>query len=63
MTREAGIVEFFHRMTEDEPQTCFVIDSWCPQKRAWDEFFDNAGEEVAKSGQNLESTEVTMLSN
>ena len=34
-----------------------------PSKEAMDKFFENAGEEVAKSGHILESTEVTMLTN
>ena len=25
MTRKAGIIELFHGMTEDDPQTCFVL--------------------------------------
>jgi len=34
-----------------------------PSKEAMDKFFENAGEEVVKSGHILESTEVTMLTN
>ena len=25
MARKEGIIEFFHGMNEDEPQTCFVL--------------------------------------
>ena len=60
--RKAGIIEFFHGMTEDDPQTCFVL-AHVPSKEATENFFENAGEEVAKSGHILESTEVTMLTN
>ena len=62
MARKAGIIELFHGMTEDDPQTCFVL-AQVPSKEAMDKFFENAGEEVAKSGHILESTEVTMLTN
>jgi len=62
MSRKAGIIELFHGMTEDDPQTCFVL-AHVPSKEAMDKFFENAGEEVAKSGHILESTEVTMLTN
>ena len=59
---KAGIIELFHGMTEDDPQTCFVL-AHVPSKEVMDKFFENAGEEVAKSGHILESTEVTMLTN
>ena len=62
MARKAGIIELFHGMTEDDPQTCLVL-AHVPSKEAMDKFFENAGEEVAKSGHILESTEVTMLTN
>ena len=62
MARTAGIMELFHGMTEDDPQTCFVL-AHVPSKEAMDKFFENAGEDVANSGQILESTEVTMLTN
>ena len=62
MARKAGIIELFHGMTEDDPQTCFVL-AHVTSKEAMDNFFKNAGEEVAKSGHILESTEVTMLTN
>ena len=62
MARKAGIIELFHGMTEDDPQTCFVL-AQVTSKEAMDKFFENAGEEVAKSGHILESTEVTMLTN
>ena len=62
MARKAGIIEHFHGMTEDDPQTCFVL-AHVPSKEAMGKFFENAGEEVAKSGHILESTEVTMLTN
>ena len=62
MARQAGIIELFHGMTDDDPQTCFVL-CHVPSKDAMDKFFEEAGEEVAKSGHILESTEVTMLNN
>ena len=62
MAREAGIIELFHGMTEDDPQTCFVL-AHVPSKEAMDKFFENAEEELVKSGHILESTEVTMLTN
>ena len=62
MARKAGIIELFHGMSEDDPQTCFVL-AQVTSKEAMDKFFENAGEEVAKSGDILESAEVTMLTN
>ena len=62
MARQAGILELFHGMTDDDPQTCFVL-CHVPSKEAMDKFFAEAGEKVAESGHILESTEVTMLSN
>ena len=53
MARKAGIIELFHGMTEDDPQTCFVL-AHVPSKEAMNKFFENAGEEVAKSGHILE---------
>ena len=49
MARKAGIIELFHGMTEDDPQTCFVL-AHVTSKEAMDKFFENAGEEVANSG-------------
>ena len=49
MARKAGIIEHFHGMTEDDPQTCFVL-ARVPSKEAMDKFFENAGEEIANSG-------------
>ena len=62
MARKAGIIELFHGMTEDAPQPCFVLVH-VPSKEALDKFFENAEEELVKSGHILESTEVTMLTN
>ena len=62
MARKAGIIELFHGMTEEDPQTCFVL-AHVPSKEAMDKFFENAEEELVKSGHILESTEVTMLTN
>jgi len=62
MARKAGIIELFHGMTEDDPQTCFVL-AHVPSKEAMDKFFENAEEELVKSGHILESTEVTMSTN
>ena len=41
MARKAGIIELFHGMTEDDPQTCFVL-ARVPSKEAMDKFFENA---------------------
>ena len=49
MARKVGIIEHFHGMTEDAPQTCFVL-ARVSSKEAMDKFFENAGEEVANSG-------------
>ena len=49
MARKVSIIEHFHGMTEDDPQTCFVL-ARVPSKEAMDKFFENAGEEVANSG-------------
>ena len=62
MARKAGIIELFHGMSEDDPQTCFVL-AQVPSKEAMDKFFENAGEEVSSQDILLESTEVTMLTN
>ena len=62
MARQAGIIELFHGMTDDDPQTYFVL-CHVPSKEATDKFFQDAGEQVAKSGHILESTEMTMLTN
>ena len=62
MARQAGIIELFHGMADDDPQTCFFL-CHVPSKSAMDKFFEEAGEEVAKSGHILESTEVTILTN
>ena len=62
MARKAGIIELFHGMSEDAPQNCFVL-AQVTSKEAMEKFFENAGEEVAKSGHIIESTEITMLTN
>ena len=62
MARQAGIIELFHDRCDDDPQTCFVL-CHVSSKEAMDQFFAKAGEQVAKSGHILESTEVTMLNN
>ena len=62
MARKAGIIELFHGMSEDDPQNCFLLAN-VPPKEAMTKFFENAGEEVAKSRHILGSTEVTMLTN
>ena len=49
MARKSGIIELFQGMTEDDSQTCFV-QVQVPSKEAMDKFFENAGEEIAKSG-------------
>ena len=46
MARKAGIIELFHGMTKDDPQTCFVL-AHVSSKKTMDKFFENAGEEVA----------------
>ena len=62
MARQAGIIEIFHGKCDDDPQTCFVL-CHVPSKEVMDKFFSEAGEEVGKSGDILESTEVIMLNN
>ena len=39
MARKAGIIELFHGMTEDDPQTCFVL-AHVPSKEVMDKFFE-----------------------
>ena len=62
MTRKAGLIEFFHGVSNDDPQTCFVL-MHVPSKEAMDAFFAEARENVAASGHILASTEITMLTN
>ena len=62
MARKAGLIELFHGVSDDDPQTCFVL-MHVPLKEAMDAFFAEAGEKVAASGHILESTEITMLTN
>ena len=49
MSRKAGIIELFHGMTEDDPQTSYEL-AQVTSKEAMDKLFENAGEEVANSG-------------
>ena len=51
------------RIEKGKPLTENYIQTHVPSKEAMDKFFEIAGEEVAKSGHILESTEVTMLTN
>ena len=62
MARKAGLIELFHGMSGDDPQTCFVL-CHVPSKEAVDAFFAEAGETLAASGHILESTEITMFAN
>ena len=62
MTRKAGLIELFHGVSNDDPQTCFVL-MHVPSKEAMDAFFAEARENVAASGHILASTEITMLTN
>ena len=62
MARQADIIELFHGMSEDDPQTCFVL-CHVPSREAMDAFFAEAGENVAASEHIPESTEITMLTN
>ena len=62
MARQARIIELFHGVTDNDPETCFVL-CHVPSKEIMDKFFENSGEQVAKSGHILESTEVNMLTN
>ena len=58
MARKAGLIELFHGMSEEDPQTVHVHS-----KEAMDKFMQEAGEDIAKSGHIMESTEVTFLTN
>ena len=62
MAREAGIIELFHGVSEDNPQSGFVLCHG-PLREAMDAFFAEAGETLAASGPILESTEITMFAN
>ena len=55
MARKAGIIELYHGMTEDDPQTSFLL-AHVPSKETMGKFLENSGEEFAKSGHILEST-------
>ena len=60
--RKAGLIELFHGMSEEDPQTVHVLVH-VHSKESMDKFMQEAGEDMAKSGHILESTEVTFLTN
>jgi hypothetical protein len=60
MARHAGIIKYFHGMTDDDLQTCFVLNH-VPSKETMDKFFEKSGKDIAKSGHILESTEVAIV--
>ena len=60
MARKAGLIELFHGMSEEDPQTVHVLVH-VHSKESMDKFMQEAGEDIAKSGHVLESTEVTFL--
>ena len=62
MARKVGLIELFHGMSEEDPQTVVVLVH-VHSKEAMDKFMQEAGEEIAKSGHIMESTEVTFLTN
>ena len=62
MARKVGLIELFHGMSEEAPQTVVVLVH-VHSKEAMDKFMQEAGEEIAKSGHIIESTEVTFLTN
>ena len=59
MARKAGLIELFHGMSEEDPQTLHVLVH-VHSKESMDKFMQEAGEDIAKSG-HIESTEVTFL--
>ena len=55
-------MNFFYGMSEEDPQTVNVLVH-VHSKESMDKFMRLAGEDIAKSGHILESTEVTFLTN
>ena len=55
-------LNFFYGMSEEDPQTVHVLVH-VHSKESMDKFMQEAGEDIAKSGHILESTEVTFLIN
>ena len=62
MARKARLIELFYGMSEEDPQTVHVLVH-VHSKESMDKFMQEAGEDIAKSGHILESTEVTFLIN
>ena len=62
MARKAGLIELFHGMSEEDPQNVHVLVH-VHSKEVMDKFMQEAGEDIAKSGHIMESTEVTFLTN
>ena len=62
MARKAGLIELFHGMSEEDPQTVQVLVH-VHSEESMDKFMPKAGEEITKSSQILEFTEVTFLIN
>ena len=62
MARKAGLIELFHGMSEEDPQTVHFLVH-VQSKESMDKFILEAGEDIAKSGHIFESTEVTFLTN
>ena len=58
MARKAGLIELFHGMSEDDPQTVHALVN-VHSKEAMDKLMQEAVEDIAKSGHIMESTEVT----
>ena len=54
------MIELFHGMSEEDPQTVHVLVH-IHSKEAMDNFMQEAGEDIAKSGQILDSEEVTLF--
>ena len=62
LARKAGMLELFHGFQSDDPSSYAVLTSIESQEKM-DEFMKEAGDEIAKSGHVLESTEVTFYEN
>ena len=62
MARKAGLIELFHGMSEEDPQTVNVLIH-IHSKEAMDKFIQEAVEDIAESGHIMKSTEVTFLTN
>ncbi|MDC1194723.1 DUF3764 family protein [Pseudomonadota bacterium] len=60
--RKHGIVEIFHGMKSKDPSSCAIL-AMIDSEEQMNDFMENAGDLIAKSGHILESTEVTIYEN